>query len=252
MDDRAKSIYIEGIRIDDLTMGQAKTCVIDLIESNKGGYVVTPNPEIIIDASSSAELKRALDGAALSCADGIGVVYASKILGKPLGERVAGFDLINSLLPDLESKGYGLYLFGAKEGVAREAAEKIKAKHPRIKICGMRNGYFSDDETEGIVKDIQASGAALVLVCLGAPKQEIFMNRYRDIISPAVMMGLGGSLDVFAGKAKRAPMWMIKMHIEWLYRLMCQPSRYKRVAKIPVFLLRILFHSFRKSKQEVN
>jgi len=239
-------VYIEGIPIDNLTMDEAVANVLELIDEGCGGYVVTPNPEILSDALKNDELKGAIESASLSCADGIGVVYASKILKKPLKERVSGFDLTCRLMEPIAQRGNKLFLFGAKEGVAIEAASRLKADYPALDICAVRNGYFSSDEEKDIAREIKDSGANLVLVCLGAPKQELFMKKYRQFLAPAVMMGVGGSLDVLAGNVKRAPEWMIRLHLEWLYRLITEPSRIKRQLVLPKFMWLVMKEAGKK------
>ena len=163
------------------------------------------------------------------------MVYAAKILGCPLKERVPGIDFATGLLARLEVSGQRLFLLGAKPGVAEQAAANLKEQYPNLVICGTNDGYFQDSTP--VVEKIRAAGADVVFVCLGAPKQERWMARYGPDTGAHLMVGLGGVLDVYAGNVKRAPEIWQKRGMEWLYRLIRQPSRIGRMAKLPLFLV---------------
>ncbi|MBR2742096.1 MAG: WecB/TagA/CpsF family glycosyltransferase [Clostridia bacterium] len=229
-----EKIDVLGVKFDNVTMDEAIMEVLRLLKNNETDMVVTPNPEIVQLCYENPEVMGVMNRASLTVADGIGVIYAAKMLGTPLKGRVPGFDLASNLLRYIETGEYRLFLLGAAPGIAERAAENIKAKYPRIDICGTNDGYFSDEER--IVNKINESGADICFVCLGAPKQEIFMDRHINDTCAKVMIGLGGSLDVFAGNVKRAPAWMSRMGLEWLYRLVTNPKRMRRMMKIPVFL----------------
>ena len=172
--------------------------------------------------------------------DGSGVILASKILGTPLKKgKVAGVDLGWNLIKAAAEKGYGLYMLGGKPGVAEKAAANLKEMYPSLKISGYADGYFKDDET--VIEKINESGADILFVALGVPKQELWMSKNRDKLKVRLMAGLGGSVDIYAGEAKRAPKIFIKLGLEWLYRLLREPKRIGRMMKLPKFVFGTIF-----------
>ncbi|MDD4503971.1 MAG: WecB/TagA/CpsF family glycosyltransferase, partial [Clostridiaceae bacterium] len=192
------------------------------------------------------ELEGVLNSGQLVVPDGIGVVIASRFYGTPVKERVAGLDLMMRLMEIADSQGKSVYLLGGKEGVAEDAAINLTERYNRLKIAGTRNGYFGEDEEEKIINKINSSNADILLAALGAPKQEKFIYKYRDRLKVRIAMGVGGSLDVLAGRVKRAPEFYQKAGLEWFYRLVKEPRRIVRVAKIPKFIALAFFDS--KSK----
>lgn len=198
-------------------------------------YVVTPNPEIVNLAREREEYRGLLNKASLVLPDGIGIIYAGKLLGTPLRERVPGIDFATGLMEKLAEKGISLYLLGAKPGVAQRAAERLRECYPGLVICGTGDGYFTD--STAVVEDLRRAKAQVVFVCLGAPKQEQWMAEYGPQSGASLMLGLGGALDVFSGDVQRAPEAWQKLGLEWCYRLLHQPSRIGRMAKLPLFLL---------------
>ena len=234
------TIDILGVKVDKISFDNALDRAEQLVKTDGVSAVFTPNPEIIMAAKDDEEFREILNGADLCTADGIGVVYAARILKTPVPERVAGFDLTCALLECLSRSGEGVFLFGAKPGVAETAKANMEKKYEGINIVGTRNGYFTADDEAEIIKEINESGAKLLLVCLGAPKQEKWIAANRDKLSVNLCMGVGGTLDVFAGTAKRAPKLFIKLNLEWLYRLLKQPSRIGRFAALPKFMIEVL------------
>ena len=226
---------IMGVTFDDLTLEEAVDAGEKLAKGPGFSYVVTPNPEIVNLARAEEGYRTLLNGAALVLPDGIGVIYAARLLGHPLKERVPGIDFAAGLLDRLAKNGGRLFLLGAKPGVAEKAAENLLAAHPGLVICGTNDGYFQ--ETAPVVEKIRAARADVVFVCLGAPKQERWMAAYGPETGAHLMAGLGGVLDVFAGDVKRAPAVWQKLGLEWAYRLIHQPSRIGRMAKLPLFLV---------------
>ena len=225
---------ILGVGFDDLTLEEAAAAGARLVEEPGFHYAVTPNPEFLLAAKSNPEFRQALLDAHLVLADGVGVAYAAKILGRPLKGRVPGIDFAQRLLSWMSHNGKRLFLLGAKPGVAELAAANLRDSHPGLLICGTHDGYFQEDGP--VVEEIRASGADVVFVCLGAPKQEFWMVRNGPDTGAHLMVGLGGSLDVFAGVVERAPAGFQRLGLEWLYRLIKQPSRIGRMAKLPLVL----------------
>lgn len=242
----AKRIEILGIPVDMVNMAQAMEIFEGLMKSAGCSLIVTPNSEIIVNAGKDPELKEIITSADLVIPDGIGLVYASKILGCPLTERVTGIDFLNWILDWLEQNGKSIYLLGSKPGingnpgVADLAAMKMKETYTGLSVAGTHHGYFSEAEEAGIVEEINQSGADFLCVALGAPKQEKFITRYQKSLNAKAAIGVGGSLDVWAGTAKRAPEFYQKHGLEWLYRFAREPSRYRRMTALPLFMIKVL------------
>ena len=232
-----------GVGFDNVTMAEAVAYAFGRIGSRRGAYAVTPNPEIVWLCRKQPGLRRALDGAALVLPDGIGVVYAARILGTPLKGKVAGIDFASELIKQLAASGKSVYLFGAKPGVAESAAETLKARYKGLVIAGTADGYFSDDGP--VIDDINGKKPDFLMVCLGAPKQEYWMASNAGKLDVGLMAGLGGSLDVFAGTVRRAPEAWQKLHLEWLFRLAKEPWRFARMMKLPLFLIAVIWRRIR-------
>ena len=235
-----ETVDILGVAIDKLSMDQAFEKAKSLLTTPGVSAIFTPNPEIVMAAYEDADFCRILNSADICTPDGIGVVYASKIVKDPVPERVPGFDLTCRLLESMAKTGESVFLFGAKPGVAETAGENMQKKYPGLKIAGTRDGYFKEEDEAEIINQINESGANLLLVCLGAPKQEKWIDKNRDKLSVNLCMGVGGTLDVFAGTAKRAPEFFIKCNLEWLYRICSNPSRFGRALALPKFMLTVM------------
>ena len=232
-------INVMGVNFDNVTMEEAMVRAGEILDGQDTVYVVTPNAEIVYAAMHSGEMMELINGAALVLPDGAGVVLGSKILGTPLKQKVAGVEFADHLMDVLIAKDKKLYLLGSKPGVAQMAAEKMLQKHPGLQICGMADGYFKDENE--VVEKVNAAGADVLFVCLGAPKQELFMKAHLEDLNVKMMIGLGGSLDSFAGTVKRAPRWMINLSLEWLYRLIKEPKRIGRMMQLPKFVLAVVW-----------
>ena len=227
-------VEILGVAFDNITMDEAVERAVALMAQPGPHLVVTPNAEIVQLAEKDEEFSRIIAGADLVIPDGVGVIYASRILGRPLKGRVPGVDFAAALMDRMAAEGKKLFLLGAKPGVAEEAAQRLAEAHPGLTVCGTHDGYFTEDEP--VTAAIRQSGAEVVFVCLGAPKQERFMAAHKEELNVGLMIGLGGSLDGFAGTVKRAPKWMIRCNLEWLYRLIKEPRRLGRMMRLPKFV----------------
>ncbi|HJC00464.1 MAG TPA: WecB/TagA/CpsF family glycosyltransferase [Candidatus Flavonifractor merdavium] len=226
---------ILGVGFDDLTLEEAAAAGAALVEAQGFHYAVTPNPEFLLAARKDQPFRQALLDADLVLADGVGVVYSAKLLGRPLKGRVPGIEFAQALMGWMAKHGKRLFLLGAKPGVAELAAANLRDRYPGLILCGTHDGYFKEDEP--VVQAIRESGADVVFVCLGAPKQEFWMVEHGPATGAHLMVGLGGSLDVFAGVVDRAPEGFQKLGLEWLYRLMKEPKRFGRMAKLPLVLV---------------
>ncbi len=241
---------ILGVNVDKVNYDEAVERIMKMLNEPGNHTVFTPNSEIILMAYKDENFCGILNSADLLTADGIGVVYASKILGNSVPERVAGFDVSCGVLDKISQSGHRLYLFGGKPGVAEMAAENLKQEYPLLNIVGMRDGYFTPEENDSIIDDINQSGADLVFVCLGAPKQENWIFENRSKLNCHVMMGVGGTLDVLAGTAERAPEIWCDLGFEWLYRLIKEPKRFFRMLALPKFALTVIFKGKRYREDE--
>ena len=233
-----------GVGFDDLTLEEAAAAGAALVEAGGFHYAVTPNPEFLLAAKHNPAFRQALLGADLVLADGVGVVYSAKILGRPLKGKVPGIDFAQRLLAWMARHGKRLFLLGAKPGVAEQAGARLAEQYPGLRIAGTHDGYFQEDEP--VVEEIRRSGADVVFVCLGAPKQELWMERWGKECGAGLLCGLGGSLDVFAGTVERAPRFWREHGLEWFYRLCKEPRRAGRMMKLPLFLIHVKREKRRK------
>ena len=235
-------VNILGVPVDMVDKEQASAVFAEIFSQPGCSMIVTPKSEIVQNASKDEELRSLIASADLIIPDGIGLVYASKVMGCPLSERVTGIDFLESIIARLAQTGESIFFFGSKPGVADEAADRMKKKYPGLRVAGTQNGYFQPEEEALIVKQINESGADFLCVALGAPKQERFIAQHRDeFTSVRGAIGVGGSLDVWAGNLKRAPEFYRNHGLEWLYRFIQQPTRFKRMLTLPVFMLRVIF-----------
>jgi len=223
------------ITFDNITMEEAVGTAMGHIAARSRCRVVTPNAEFALEAKKNPRFLKILNDSQLVLADGISVVLASKIIGDPMQGRVTGVGFAQALAAAMAQEGKSLFLLGAKPGVAEIAAQKLQDTYPGLKIAGSHDGYFKEEGP--VVEAINAAKPDALLVCLGAPKQEYFMEDHDCELEVPVMAGLGGSMDVLAGNVQRAPEFYQKHGLEWLYRLVKEPQRWRRMIKLPLYLL---------------
>ncbi len=229
---------ILGVTFDPVTMDEAVRLGMAQLDGDDCRYVVTPNAEIVWLCRDTEGFADVLNRALLVLPDGIGVLRASRMLDRPLPDRVSGVDFASGMMAAMANTDKKLFLFGAKPGVAEKAAQRLAEQYPGLTICGTHDGYFKDDGP--VVEAINDSGADVVFVCLGAPKQELWMADHCQQLNAKLMVGLGGSLDVFSGEAKRAPAFWQKLGLEWMYRLLKEPKRIKRMGvRLPQFWMAV-------------
>lgn len=237
-----KPVKILGVPVHPLTMNESVAVLEEKLQKKEQAFVVTANAEIIMMCQQDKEYNNIVSKQAdLVLPDGAGAVWAGRYLGNEVPERVAGFDLYNQLLKLSADKGYKAYFFGGAPGVAEAAKNKAEELYPGVQIVGCRNGYFTEAEEEAIIKEINDAAPDMLFVALGAPKQEKWLVKYRKKLKPRVLMGIGGSFDVLAGKMERAPKWMQEASLEWAFRLYKQPSRFMRMLALPKFVLKVIF-----------
>ena len=237
-------IDVLGVGFDNMTMEQAVSEGVRLMDTAGAHYAVTPNPEIVEVCREDPEAREAVNGASLVLADGIGVIYGAKILGTPLKGRVTGIGFAQGIMERMAENGKSLFLLGAKPGVAEQAARRLQEQYAGLRIAGVHDGYFQEDGP--VVEAIRESGADVVFVCLGAPKQEKWMRKNGEATGAHLLVGLGGCLDVFSGQVQRAPEIFQKLGLEWLHRLAKNPSRIGRMMKLPLFLIHVISEKGKK------
>ena len=214
-----------GCPLDAVSMAETVELVSDAIAARRPFVHASLNASKILAARRIPELRVALERCSLVTADGQGVVWAARLLGHPVAERVAGIDLMQQLLARAAADGWSVFVLGAREEVLDEAMDKIRRSLPGIKLVGRHHGYFSADEEDGVVAQIAAVRPELLFVALETPAKELFLERHMEGLSPVFAMGVGGAVDVFAGRKKRAPIWLQRSGLEWFYRFLQDPRR---------------------------
>lgn len=240
----AERVNILGVDVDAVTMAEAVDVVRRAMDTRAGVMVATANAEMLMRATHDEELRRILNTSALVVPDGAGTVWAARHLGHAMPERVAGYDLAQELLRCAPAEGRRVYFFGSAPGVAEKAKAKAEQLYPGIEIVGVRNGFFSPADNAAIIAEIRAARPDLLLVALGVPKQEKWIAAHLAELDVPVAIGVGGTLDVMAGVMKRAPYWMQRAKLEWLFRGLMQPKRAGRLLALPKFVLKV--HASRK------
>ena len=221
----SQRITMMGCQVDNLTMEETLQTIDGFIQSGKPHQHVVVNVDKLVKAAHDAELRRIINECALINVDGMPVVWASRLLGKPLKERVAGVDLFEALMQRSSKTGWRVFLLGAREEVVSEVKRQYEIKYPGLTVCGYRNGYWKPEEEAGVVEQIRAAKADLLFVAISSPKKEHFLGQYQEHMKIPFAMGVGGTFDVAVGRVKRAPVWMQKSGLEWFYRFLQEPRR---------------------------
>ena len=237
----AQSFNLLGCRVDALGLNSAVKAMLATIDDVKAGsgepaFVVTIGTEMVVRAQRDEIFRRTLAQAKYSLCDTIGVLIASRLRGGPLRERVTGVALAERLCELLAKRGESVYFFGAAGDTAEAAAIGLKIRYPLLQIAGHRNGYFASDQSSAIAAAVRESGATLLLVALGSPKQEEWIAKHLADTGCAVAIGVGGAFDVFSGRVRRAPPFWQASGLEWLYRLIKEPYRWRRQLALPHFV----------------
>ncbi len=218
------------VKVHALTTAQTLALIEAFIASGQPHQLVTINPEFVMTAQHDQEFRQIINHAALALPDGTGLLKAARFLKTtPLPERVPGSTLVAQLAEVSHQKGYRIYFLGAREGVAEKAVENLKVRYPNLKVAGCYAGSPAIEENEAIVQRILPTRPDILLVAYGAPKQDKWIARNLDRLQIPVCIGVGGSFDFIAGTAKRAPLWVQRLDLEWLHRLLMQPWRWRRV-----------------------
>lgn len=234
-------VHVIGVPVDAVDMQLAMDFVdATIARGGPTGYIVAVNPEKVLAVRKSRELAEFIDGASLLIPDGIGVVLAARFLHGVGISRVPGADLMQVICRRSEEHRYRLFLYGASEEVNRDAVEELRRRYPGIMIVGRVHGFVPEDAMPTLVAQINESGADILFVALGSPRQEQWIRQFGPDLKVRLCMGIGGTLDTVVGKVKRAPKIWQKLGLEWLFRLLCQPSRAKRQVVLPLFVWHVL------------
>jgi N-acetylglucosaminyldiphosphoundecaprenol N-acetyl-beta-D-mannosaminyltransferase len=247
-----KRIQILNSAFDPMTTKETVEWAVELIKEGQRGYICTVNVAILMMMTSNPRLARFVEKASLIVADGQPIVWASRWLHLPLPQRVTGVELIDDIAAKAEREELRIYLLGATSEAIATAASNLQDKYPKLKICGVANGYFSPAQARERVQAIRESGAHILFVGMGVPRQEYFLEENWLELGVNLAIGVGGSFEIFAGTKKRAPLWMQEVGLEWLYRLLQEPGRlWKRYlvtnSQFIYELLRVLLHRLSKN-----
>lgn len=231
------SVKILGYEVYSNTKKQ----LIEDISNRDKVNIISGNPEVLYNGLNNKFLfDNFTSENSIIIPDGVGVVLASKLIGTPVKEKVAGIEVMEDIIKKCEAEGKGIYLIGTKQEIIEACVKNVQKKYPKLRIAGFHNGFFDLDNCSDIIDDIKTSKPYAIFAAMGSPRQEKFIVKYMNELPCTVYMGVGGSFDIFAGVLKRAPRWMIKLGLEWLYRVIKEPFRIKRLGAIPVFLIKVL------------
>ncbi|CAK4835251.1 unnamed protein product [Aphanomyces euteiches] len=221
-------------------MQQTVESLVQAIEQRQITQVITANPIMIMTALEQPKYMAMMQRAELIVPDGAGLVWAASYVGKPVAEKVAGIDLMHELLALGEVRGWRIFLLGTSPDIIQVTAGKLRERYPKLQLVGVRDGYFQENEDESVIRQIRETAPDILLVGRSADKQEPWIDRYKEQLGVPVVMGIGGSFDVLSGKLKRAPKLFIRLRLEWFYRLLQEPWRYKRMLLLPKFVVKVI------------
>ena len=248
-----EAVYVLGVRVDRVSQQQALNSIEQMIIQHKSSpsplpcqQIITVNPEFVMTAQRVQEFRIAINSAALVVADGTGVVWATRYLGRPAPERLTGTDLLPVLAQRCAASGYRLYLLGAAPGIAEIAAARLQELAPGLQIAGTYAGSPAQDEEDEIIERVRAAQADVLCVAYGAPAQDLWIWRNLSRLPVSVAMGVGGAFDFISGRQRRAPNFMQRMGIEWMYRLYREPWRWQRMLAIPRFVVQVVLRGRKK------
>lgn len=227
-----------GVNVIALNYDEIIEDIKKRMEEGLTSTIIAVNPEKVITASQDEQVKTLINDATYQIPDGVGILLASRLKGGDIQSRVTGVDMMDRLLKFAADEGKKIFMYGAKEEVVALAKVKIEEKYPSIQIAGYSNGYTKDEDE--LVRKINESGAEIIFVALGSPRQELWIRNHMNELNVKVYQGVGGSFDVFAGNVKRAPSVFRKAGLEWFYRLISDPKRFKRQLALPKFLFKII------------
>jgi len=234
--DSIQSLEMLGVKIDPVSLQQSLDKIETFIRTRSPHLIVTLGTEMVMDAQKHARFRELVNRAALVLPDGGGLIWAAKRLQLPIKEKVAGIDLLLTICAASHEKQWKLFFLGGKPGVAEQAATNIRKKIPDAQIIGTHHGYFEQSEVFHL---LQTAKPDILFVGIGSPNQEFWIDDNLGRLGIPVGIGVGGSFDVLAGKLKRAPQWMMRLNLEWLFRFFQEPKRLRRILKIPMFMIRI-------------
>ncbi len=229
-------MQILGCRLDDVDAREAGKRILALARTGEGAQVVTLGTEMVVYAQRDARFRATINASALSLCDTVGLLWVARRRGARLRGRVTGVELIEVLCAGAAREGTRLYFLGGAQGVAQAAADRLRDRYHGLAVAGARNGYFEERESAGVAEGVRASGAQLLFCGLGFPRQELWLAEHLKATGCGVGIGVGGSFDVMSGKVRRAPVAWRKLGIEWLYRLLKEPQRWRRQLALPVFV----------------
>ncbi len=237
------TVNILSVPVHNITQAETLALIGEFIASRQLHQLCTANPEFVMAAQADPEFMTILRDSDLCLPDGVGLLWAAKVLGKPLRERVAGSDLVPAIAGEAAKRGWRVFFLGAAERVADQTASILKARHPNLIVAGTWAGSPDLKEEDAIIARVRAARPDVLLVAYGAPAQDKWLARNRDRLRAPVMMGVGGAFDFITGVAERAPRWMQGLGLEWLHRLIRQPWRWRRMLALPKFMWAVLLYN---------
>ncbi|MGF7049077.1 N-acetylglucosaminyldiphosphoundecaprenol N-acetyl-beta-D-mannosaminyltransferase [Paenibacillus sp. DS2015] len=237
---KISTVSIYGIPVCKWGMSDTVQYLTDVIISRVPHQVITANPIMVMAALDDPSYMTIMRNAELVVPDGTGVVWAAAKVGQPVQERVAGFDLLHEMLRVGENYQWKVYLLGSTPEVIQETARRLQIQYPGIEVVGYRDGYFGPNDDDTIIQEIRVLSPDILFVARASDTQEPWIARYKEKLAVPLMMGVGGSFDVISGKTKRAPKVFQKLRAEWLYRLLSEPTRYRRMLALPQFVAKVL------------